>query len=390
MERLSSGAEQLLKEIIEHRNENGACDLDYWRIRFEKLETNFSLEVRVRNQFGILHREGMIDVQWASDIPYTLFVLDPGLAYYENEMKGCTEHMEDVKVFVSYNQQSGSQFVDALQQKLEGKATLLRDKTHIESWGSISGFMHSIRDQDFAVAVINDSYLRSQACMFEIATMMREENWQKRVIPAVLDSTIYSRKLEYVEYWETKKRELEEKAKNVSGLSIIQALGKDAEEVNKICAEIGTFLTFVLDSKNPPIYSVLDEIEKRVLLSSRITPIPQEAKDKIESSRIREDLSNFAQQLLVKAGKAQKRIIFTQDMSGYSLGLDGENGERAFDDRTASLWQEAITKLQEFKLIEQTDSKGQIFRLTHRGYEMADKFEIQLQQQRILIEHNDS
>ena len=381
MERLSSGAEQLLNEIIDHRSENGTCDLDYWKNRFETLETNFSLEVQVRSQFGTLHKEGMIDVQWASGIPYVLFVLDPGFAYFEYYMKGYTEQMRDVKVFVSYNQQSGSQFVDALEKKLDRKATLLRDKTHIEPWGSISGFMNSIRDQDFAVAVITDDYLRSQACMFEIATMMREKDWHKRIIPAVLDTAIYRRKIEYIDYWEDKKRQLEEKSKSVIGLSAIQALAKDAEEVSKISSEIPAFLTFVLDSNNPPIYLVLDEIEKRVLSSVGNATIIRDSEHESELLQIRGTLPNIAQELLVRASKAQKRIIFMQDLSGYYIGLDGEDGERLDNDRTAALWQDAVSKLQALKLIDQTDTLGHIFRLTHKGYEIADQLDVREQEQ---------
>ena len=376
MERLSSGAEHLLKEIIEHRSENGACDLDYWRIRFETLESNISLEVQVRSQFGTLHRKGMIDVQWASSIPYALFVLDPGFAYYENYMKGCAEQMGDVKVFVSYNQQSGSQFVDALEQKLEGKATLLRDKTRIETWGSISEFMYSIRDQDFAVAVITDAYLRSQACMFEIATMMREKDWQKRIIPAVLDTAIYKREIDYVAYWEEKKLQLEERSKSITGLSAIQALAKDAEEVSKISSEIPAFLTFILDSNNPPIYLVLDEIEKRVLSPVGKSTILRDSEHEPDLLQIRDVLPDIAQKLLVRASKAQKQIIFMQDLSGYFLGLDGEDGECLGNDRTVALWQDAISKLLALKLIGQADTQGQMFRLTRKGYEIADKLEL--------------
>ncbi len=379
MERLSSGAEQLLKDIFEHRLENGTCDLDYWSKRFKALESDFSLEMQVRSQFGTLREERMINVQWADNVPYILFILDHGFAYYERFLKGSVNLTSDVKIFASYNQESGSQFVDALEKKLDGKATLIRDKTHLESWGSIFEFMRSIRDQDFAVAVITDPYLKSQACMYEIATMMREKDWQERLIPAVLDTSIYKRSIEYVDYWEGRKHELEEKSKNVSGLSIITTLAKNAKEINMITSEISDFLAFVLDSKNPPVYSVLDEIEQRVLSSAERKSIPEAPKDDIELKQAREKLSDYAQKLLVRAAKAQKRIMFMQDLCGYFLGLDGEEGERPSNDRTAALWIDAIKELQALKLIEATDMKRTIFQLTYRGYEIADKLDAQSQ-----------
>lgn len=378
MERLSSGAEQLLRDIFEHRNENGACDLSYWEKRFDDLESNFNLEVQIRSQFGTLHDEKMIDVQWASDVPYELFILDRGFEYYERFLQGGNEQVSDVNVFVSYNQKTGSDFAEALEKKLEGKATIIRDKSGIESWGSISDFMHSIREQDFAVAVITDVYLKSQPCMFEVATMMRERNWRDRLIPAVLDTSIYGRKIEYVDYWSKRKTELEEKLKSVNGLEAIAAFGQDIDQIKTICAEISDFLTFVLDSKNPPIYTVLDEIEKHVLTASGRQGIPKELQEKTEVYHTKEALSVFAQKLLIKAAKAERRIMFMQDMSGLYIGLDGEEGERTSSDRTAALWKDAIEKLKELKLIEQSDTKGQIYQLTNKGYEIAKKIEIEL------------
>ena len=119
MERLSSGAEQRLKDIFEHRLENGTCDLDYWSKRFKALESDFSLEMQVRSQFGTLREERMINVQWADNVPYILFILDHGFAYYERFLKGSVNLTSDVKIFASYNQESGSQFVDALEKKLD-------------------------------------------------------------------------------------------------------------------------------------------------------------------------------------------------------------------------------------------------------------------------------
>ena len=378
MERLSSGAEQLLRDIFDHRNEKGACDLTYWDKRFEELEANFDLEVQVRSQFGTLHDENMINVRWASNVPCALHILDRGFEYRERFLQGGDEKLSDVRVFVSYNQKTASGFADALEQKLKGKATVIRDKSGIKPWDSISDFMKSIREQDFAVAVITDAYLKSQACMYEVALMMRERDWQSRIIPAVLETDIYGRKLEYAEYWTKCKSELEERAKTINGLASVQALAKDVDQITKISSEISDFLAFVFDSNNPPIYIVLDEIEKRVLVSSGRQRIPKELHEKTEIYRVRENLSHFGQDLLVRAAKSEKRIMCMQDMSGYYIGLDGEEGERSSSDRKVALWKDAITKLEELKLIEQTDTKGQIFQVTNKGYEMASKIEVQL------------
>lgn len=382
MERLSSGAEQLFQEIMDHRHEDGSCDLYYWEQKFVLLELEFAQDELVRSQFATLEDRKMIAVLWGDNIPCELVVLDAGMAYYEKYMlkKHQIQRMHDIKVFVSYNQNSGSDFADALEKKLEGKALVIRDKKNIPVWGSISAFMKSIRDQDFAVAVVTDEYLKSQACMYEITTMIREKDWGNRIIPAVLESSIYGRKLEYVQYWNAKKIEIEERAKAQNDLTTIQALNQDAERVSRINAEINTFLTFVLDRLNPPIYTVLDEIEKRVLLSPYTDGIPQRLKEETEYTRARESLSKLAEDLLLRAKKAQKKIVFGSDLSGYYIGLVGEKQEFAShtEDRKVAEWKEAINKLIELQLIAQVDTKGQIYQLTSKGYKTADKIEIDL------------
>ena len=383
MERLSSGAEQLLKDIFEHRLANGSCDLEYWAKRFEVLESSFSNEVLIRSQFGTLRELGMISVRWASNVPYELHILDNGYAYYEQYLQiGFRKEqiqMYDVKVFVSYNHKTGADFADALEKKLEGKAIVLRDINHISSWGSITDFMKSIRDQDFAVAVITDAYLTSQACMYEIATMMRECDWQRRIIPAVLETDIYDNKAKYIQYWAKKKQELECQLKHAENISEeIKIHWQDVDQLDKINAEISDFIGFILDRKNPSVYTILDEIEKRVLSSSiPLISIPTELREKTEICHIRQTISKETENLLISAGNAQKRILFIQNLSGCSLGLEGEEGERALNDRMVAQWEESIKQLKLWGLIEQADIGGQIYKLTAKGYRMAEKINIE-------------
>lgn len=79
--KLSKRAEDLLLEILEHRDERGNCNTEYWKKRFEILSG--AEDILVRSLFKELREEDMISVQWADDYPYILFVLGKGLAYFE-------------------------------------------------------------------------------------------------------------------------------------------------------------------------------------------------------------------------------------------------------------------------------------------------------------------
>ena len=81
MKKLSKLGEELLNEILEHRDEQGNCDLNHWKKRFDGLD--FSKDVLLRNLFMELKKAEMISVNWADNIPYTLAVLSNGIQYFE-------------------------------------------------------------------------------------------------------------------------------------------------------------------------------------------------------------------------------------------------------------------------------------------------------------------
>ena len=68
-----------------HRNENGSCDCDYWRQRFENL--NHAEDASLRSMFKELIDAELIRVFWADDYPYNMVVLNKGLTYFEEKKK---------------------------------------------------------------------------------------------------------------------------------------------------------------------------------------------------------------------------------------------------------------------------------------------------------------
>ena len=82
-EPLSPNAEQVLKDILAHRYENGNIDSSYWEDRFAGLE--YDEDIRLRSLFKELEDEEMIHASWASDTVYMLTVFDKGYSYFENK-----------------------------------------------------------------------------------------------------------------------------------------------------------------------------------------------------------------------------------------------------------------------------------------------------------------
>ena len=96
MKRLTKAAEELLKEILDHRLSNGECDTKYWKDRFEQL--SLSEDILLRSLFKELRISEMISVSWADNFPYILVLLGNGVSYFEEIER--EERME--KQSVSY------------------------------------------------------------------------------------------------------------------------------------------------------------------------------------------------------------------------------------------------------------------------------------------------
>jgi len=83
MNQLSVKAEELLKEILEHRDDKGNCDSGYWKKRFELLSV--AEDVILRSLFKELIETEMIFAKWADNYPYIIFVLANGISYFEEK-----------------------------------------------------------------------------------------------------------------------------------------------------------------------------------------------------------------------------------------------------------------------------------------------------------------
>ena len=83
MNKLTKRAEDLLKEIIDNRDDEGICDIKYWQERFEKLTT--AEDAILRGLFKELKDEEIISVSWADDVPDEIYLLAKGRYLYRRK-----------------------------------------------------------------------------------------------------------------------------------------------------------------------------------------------------------------------------------------------------------------------------------------------------------------
>ena len=78
-----------------------------------------------------------------------------------------------------------------------------RDIREIKFKGSIRNYLSEIRDTDFVLILISDSFIKSSNCMYEMLELLKEKNYQKKILPVLIDGTKIFKpkeKIEYIKY----------------------------------------------------------------------------------------------------------------------------------------------------------------------------------------------
>ncbi|MDE7274231.1 MAG: toll/interleukin-1 receptor domain-containing protein [Lachnospiraceae bacterium] len=188
--------------------------------------------------------------------------------YYVHQTEESVQASKDDKtIFLSYNWHDGGT-ADRIDRYLSGRfgITVKRDVRDIGAWKSIREFMKSIRNHDYAVLIVSDSYLKSKNCMFEVMEIMKEQQYADRIFPAVVETGIYDPlvRAEYIKYWQQECDKLEAAIKGLDPAVTVE-LAADLKRYKSIASSIGEFLSMVADWNNPDIQNVEVQIEKALL-----------------------------------------------------------------------------------------------------------------------------
>ena len=169
------------------------------------------------------------------------------------------------RIFLSYflyDTDRSNKIDDYLKKKVIAVTRYIRC---FDKWQSLKDFMQTIRDNDFAVLLISDAYLKSANCMYEVLEIMKEQKFRTRIFPAIIDSAIYStdKQIEYVQYWENRVKTLK---RNLASLEYTNglALGHELKKAEDISRSMADFLITVSDMKNPAIDNVAEEIYEKL------------------------------------------------------------------------------------------------------------------------------
>ena len=297
------------------------------------------------------------------------------------------------KVFISYNHES-KELADKIESHLDSYADVVIDKNCIKPWGSIKEFMNSIRDQDFAVLIISDSYLKSTACLYEVMQMMKEKDWDERVMYVVTDDAhgVYDTRtqINYIAYWEEQVQRLQEAIKGHNP-AVVSHQAEELKKISLISFHIGEFLIKLKDANNPSVDDSIEMIRKRVIdtssgVSGTIT-LHERKESEDNNGKGYQEITNayitaetelyqnyYSISMLLYAFKNEGCIEVIHDIlhSNPYVSISGVELPNNDDNRESSFWIGGVKLLHNLGMISlESDS---YYRLTDDGYNTAEHY----------------
>ncbi len=138
------------------------------------------------------------------------------------------------------------------------------------------------------------------------------------------------------------------------------------------CAEATKEDTLLLiKSLNKAISTPQDEVSLIGNYESIWSEFEQELARILESD-VAAKLSAEARKLLVTAAFSDGQVIYCRSSSGCNTQAGGQILNEPHNPRSEATWKQAIKDLVDYDLLEQLGSKGEVFEVTAKGYEVAD------------------
>jgi GUN4-like/TIR domain len=175
------------------------------------------------------------------------------------------------EIFISYAWGGESEdIVNKLDIAFQTKGiNIIRDKRDLGFKGRIKAFMEKIGSGKVVIVVINEKYLKSENCMFELVQISKNGQFYDRIFPIVLsDANIYKpvQRIKYIQHWESQIQELDEAMKTV-GAANLQGFRDDIDLYTEIRATVAE-LTNILKDMNTLTPSIHIDTDFEALFKS--------------------------------------------------------------------------------------------------------------------------
>jgi hypothetical protein len=186
---------------------------------------------------------------------------------FNNKME--VKKMVSKKVFLSYSHKDTC-IADIIENKIKevtkNKIEISRDTQKLKYKDSLDEYMQSIREHDFVIAIVSDTYLRSTPCMYEVTELMRDRDYYNKLLFIIISeqdimfyvnedveikdikADIYSsNRFDYINYWEYEKIEIDRRISEIKNTALMLELTKEAKKLEIISLHVGEFISKLND-----------------------------------------------------------------------------------------------------------------------------------------------
>lgn len=154
-------------------------------------------------------------------------------------------------IFISYTA-ADAEVVDTIDTYLTSCGyDVKRDIRDIGNYDSIDEFMKKIRTQDFVVPVVSDTYLRKNNCMYEVAQLLKDDDFTQRTFPVIIDPPKTSERtysffdiryqIEIIDFWESEAKALNADIEKLS-LENKSELSEEYRRIKNYAQTVSEFL----------------------------------------------------------------------------------------------------------------------------------------------------
>jgi tetratricopeptide (TPR) repeat protein len=152
-------------------------------------------------------------------------------------------------IFLSYSWKDFEK-AEKIEKDLKGAGIKVIRDLNMNYKDSITKFMKRICNEDYAILLISNSYLNSPNCMYEVLELLKDENFETKILPIILPKTkIFKPKeqIEIIKYWENEIELLNNNLRELNSLANINEILENINHFTEIRKSISFFISKIKD-----------------------------------------------------------------------------------------------------------------------------------------------
>lgn len=111
------------------------------------------------------------------------------------------------------------------------------DVKHLRVLDDLKAFMTRLAEAKFVIVILTEAYLKSENCMFELATMVHHGELSQRIFPIVYEEVIIKdsrARLVYAQFWSNSLQELKHQVAKIPVQQLADSTEADLEKLGMI------------------------------------------------------------------------------------------------------------------------------------------------------------